>query len=386
MKQFKRSFIFTLLAAFCTFAVFISGYWTRGQQQTGSTNFPILHEAYEILIQHAFKPIPTPPAIEYGMIRGMLQAYGDPHTIFLEPVQSELETNSLQGSYGGIGVRLGNDAQGHVILYPFQASPAYKAGVKEGDRLLMVGDLEISTENPIDDINAAIRGPVGQKVTLKIARAPDYSPTQISVKFEVIQLPSVSWHIDTDEKRLGIVEINIIATTTPDEVTHAVQDLTSRGVEAIVLDLRNNGGGLLDAGIDTARLFLKDGVVIEQQYRGEDIKKYEVDKPGLFVSLPMTILVNQNTASASEIIAGSLQVHKRAKLIGTPTYGKDTVQLVFNLRDGSSLHVTAAQWWIPGLEPSLGGHGLQPDISLSPEDTNSDNAIRTAIQVLFPSN
>jgi len=386
MKQFKRSFIFTLLAAFYTFAVFISGYWTRGQQQTGSTNFPILHEAYEILIQHAFKPIPTPPAIEYGMIRGMLQAYGDPHTIFLEPVQSELETNSLQGSYGGIGVRLGNDAQGHVILYPFQASPAYKAGVKEGDRLLMVGDLEISTENPIDDINAAIRGPVGQKVTLKIARAPDYSPTQISVKFEVIQLPSVSWHIDTDEKRLGIVEINIIATTTPDEVTHAVQDLTSRGVEAIVLDLRNNGGGLLDAGIDTARLFLKDGVVIEQQYRGEDIKKYEVDKPGLFVSLPMTILVNQNTASASEIIAGSLQVHKRAKLIGTPTYGKDTVQLVFNLRDGSSLHVTAAQWWIPGLEPSLGGHGLQPDISLSPEDTNSDNAIRTAIQVLFSSN
>ncbi len=88
----------------------------------------------------------------------------------------------------------------------------------------MVGDLEISTEIPIDDINAAIRGPVGQKVTLKIARAPDYSPTQISVKFEVIQLPSVSWHIDTDEKRLGIVEINIIATTTPDEVTHAVQD------------------------------------------------------------------------------------------------------------------------------------------------------------------
>jgi carboxyl-terminal processing protease len=208
-------------------------------------------------------------------------------------------------------------------------------------------------------------------------------PIEVSVKREEIALPSVTWHLDAGEPRLGVIEINVIAATTSDEIQKAVKDLQSRGATAYALDLRNNGGGLLDAGIDIARLFLKDGVVMEQQFRGQEVKTYRVEKPGPLADIPLAVLVNGSTASASEIIAGALQAHERARLIGEPTYGKNTIQLVFELRDHSSIHVTAAQWWIPGLDAPRPGKGLQPDVPAKPGGP-PDPVIQAAIKALFP--
>lgn len=382
MLTFKRTFFFTFFAGLALGAAFLGGYLLHAYQQSQAATFPIFDEAYRLVDQHGYTPLPTPRALEYGMIRGMLQAYGDPHTSFLEPPQAELANDSLEGRYGGVGMRMAKDAGENWLLYPFPDGPAAKAGIQENDRLLGVESLQVSGQTPADQIEAAIRGPVGKVVHIRFAHPPDYAPLEAAIQREEIPLPSVTWHLDAGEPRLGVIEANIIASTTAEEITKAVKDLQSRGATAFALDLRNNGGGLLDAGIAIARLFLRDGVVIEQQFRGEAVKTYSVEKPGELADIPLVVLVNGGTASACEIIAGALQVHGRAKLIGEPTYGKNTIQLIFELGDKSSLHVTAAQWWIPGLDAPRPGKGLTPDIAVAPGGP-PDPFIQAAIQTLL---
>ena len=383
MNSFKQTFTFTFIAAICIAVAFFAGYMVNAAHPA-SADLPILHEAYNILRDHGLKPLPTAPALEYGMARGMTEAYGDPFTRFVEPPQHELETNSLQGKFGGIGVRLGTDPDGNYVLYPFPDGPAIKAGVQEGDRLLGVDDLLVTSATPVDTISAAIRGPVGDRVTIKVGRPPNFTPVDYEIKREEIALPTVTWHLDAGEPRLGVIEVNIIGETTPGEIKKAIEDMQGRGANAFALDLRNNGGGLLKEGINIARLFLRDGVIIEQQYRGQKVESYLVKEGGLFAEIKLAVLINENTASAAEIIAGAIQAHRRAKLIGATSYGKNTIQMVFDLQDGSSLHVTAAQWWIPGLEFPKEGHGLVPDLLVEAgEEGKPDPVIAATVKELF---
>jgi carboxyl-terminal processing protease len=208
---------------------------------------------------------------------------------------------------------------------------------------------------------------------------------QLAVRRSEFPIPSVAWHLEASELRLGVVEVNMLSANTSTEILNAFQELRNHGATSFVLDLRDNGGGLLNAGIDTARVFLKAGTVIEQQYRDKDVERYGVEKAGELINEPLVVLINENTASAAEIVAGALQANHRARLIGSPSYGKDTIQLVFDLKDGSSLHVTTARWWIPGLEPPLAENGLQPDLLIPPQtDPNgADAAIQAAIHEFF---
>jgi carboxyl-terminal processing protease len=273
-------------------------------------------------------------------------------------------------------------------LYPFPGSPAREAGIQDGDRLLTVGELVIQANTSLDMIQAALRGPVETPVTVTIASPPEYTPTELSIRRAEFPIPSVAWHVEASEPRLGVVEVNMISANTPSEIQKAFKDLRNQGATSFVLDLRDNGGGLLDAGIDTARLFLKEGTVIEQEYRDKDVETYRVDEAGELADVPVIILINKNTASAAEIIAGALQANQRARLIGAPSYGKDTIQLVYDLQDGSSLHVTTAHWWVPGLKPPIGENGLQPDIRIDGENdpNGADPAILAAKEYFFGSN
>lgn len=381
----RRTFISIILPIVFTFLGFAIGYLVHAQWGPSFGSFPILVQAYDILKNHGLSDLPPSTSIEYGMIRGMVDAYGDPYTIFVEPVQHELETDTLQGSFGGIGVQLSRDEDGHIVLYPIHESPAESAGIIDGDRLLSVEDLVLVPETDIELVQAELRGLVSDPVTISIGRAPDYFPQELKIVRSEFPLPSVTWHLDVDEPRMGVIDINVFAASTPDEILRAVADLGSRGASSYVLDLRDNFGGLLTAGVDVARLFLNEGVVIEQQYRGQNVETFRVSQPGTLADLPMVILINQHTASAAEIVAGSLKYHQRAKLIGVPTLGKDTIQLVFDLRDESSLHVTAAQWWVPGLDPPVSENGVQPDIFLDSnlEGSLPDPAIGSAKQILF---
>ena len=183
---FKKSFLITFVLGIFTSLGFAAGYLIRERWDLSGNQFPILLQAYDILRNEGLKPLPEGNAIEYGMIRGMVQAYDEPYTIFVEPAQHELESNALQGSFGGIGVRLNRDADGHVILYPFQNSPASKAGILDGDHLVAVADLSINPEVSMDSIQAALRGKVGQNVRVTVTRPPDVHSLEFSIRREEI--------------------------------------------------------------------------------------------------------------------------------------------------------------------------------------------------------
>ena len=382
--KYKRVLIFYIFFFIGTALAFGFGYMTRLlQDQSQPSQFAILAEAHEVLKKHAFDDLPEDPALEYGMIRGMVNAYGDPYTRFLPPAQHELSTDQLAGRYGGIGAGLEYDPEWYIILHPFADGPAAEAGILDGDRLLSVDGWEIIPNTPMDETVAAIRGPEGEPVTIEITRPPGYETFSFKIKRQDIPLPSVTWHLDPAEPRLGIFKVNQIADTTPDEIQKAVEDLSSRGATHFAMDLRGNGGGLVKAGVDIARLFLEDGAVIQEHYRGKDVETYEVSKPGPLVEIPLVVLVNENTASAAEIVAGALKMQDRALIIGTHTFGKDSIQLVFSLGDGSSMHVTAAKWWVPELETPIGKGGLIPDIVVNTEGVEGDPFIQATILALF---
>lgn len=387
MNLQRREKLLNVLSVFLMVAAvlmaFAAGYLVRDRRAPGG-DLPVLRQAYEILLLHGYNDPPAAPALEYGMIKGMVQAYNDPFTYFNEPAQFEITSQNLEGKFGGIGVTLGRDADNIPVLHPIADGPAAKAGVMDGDRLVQVDKLAITQDTTTDQIIAAVRGPVGSKVIIGITRPPDNQRLDFTIERQEYALPSVMGYIEPLDARVGVLKINIIADTTADELLKSVADLQQKGATHFVLDLRDNSGGLLDSGIETARLFLSDGTVIIQQYKGQAEKSFDVTKRGQLADIPLVVLVNQNTASAAEIIAGSIQAHKRAPLIGTHTYGKDTIQLVFKLKDGSSLNVTAAHWWVPGI-PKFGGIGLQPDKSVEQpaQSQNVDPFIQAAIANFF---
>lgn len=379
----RLRYLFLLLVVFIGFlGAFLSGFFLKSYFDSQIYKFPVLNQAYNILINHSFLSLPDSKALEYGMIRGLLLSSDDPYASFQEPVQHELESNDLQGSFGGVGVEIIRGAGGEILVYPIKNGPAYRAGLINDDQLIQIDDMKISSEVQIDDIKAALRGPVHQSVRLIIMRKDEDDPINFIIKREEIHLPSVTYHLAPEESSIGIINVNIIAESTSDEIKNAIEQLHKEGAGKYILDLRDNGGGLLTAGIEITKMFLEDGIIMQQKYRGQDVETFRTSSPGIFSALPITILINRNTASAAEIIAGAIQAHDRAKLIGEPSFGKDSIQLIFDLQDGSSLHLTAAKWWIPGLDPPLSMGGLQPDLVTIQDDPQIDSTLNTAIEFL----
>jgi len=196
------------------------------------------------------------------------------------------------------------------------------------------------------------------------------------IRRESISLPSVSYNLIPEETRIGMIKINRISDTTKDEIKTGIQDLSENGAQGFILDLRNNGGGLVDSGVEIARLFLEDGEIMRRQFKGQEVEISKVEKPGPFTQYPMVVFVNGNTASAAEIVAGAINKTNRAALIGQSTFGKTTIQYIFDLEDGSSVHITSGRWWITGQ-----AFPLEPDLVLAVDATNA-NFLQAAIEVL----
>jgi carboxyl-terminal processing protease len=347
-------------------------------------SFPLVDEAYSILENHAYRSLPESPTIEYGMIRGMISALGDPYTHFVEPVAHVLQSNELRGEFGGIGANIEWNLQGDFLLYPFEGGPAAQAGVQTGDLLLAVEALVVTPQTELNTIQAALSGTAGQPVHITILRQPTGQQQNFSIVRASYPLPSITYLLDPDEPRLGVVKINLMSAMTDEELQNAFQTLQQLGATHFVLDLRDNRGGLLDTGVDLARLFLQGGaVVLQQQYKSRSVESFWVQQNGPLFDLPLAVLINGNTASAAEIFAGAMKANERALLVGQPSFGKSTLQLVFELSDKSSIHVTAAEWWIPGLEPPVSEGGIQPDILITDDPTQPRPEMRVIMQHWF---
>ena len=350
-----------------------------------SSELPILNEALAILRENGLYEITEEMNLEYGMIRGMVQEYGDPFTAFVEPVQNELQSDQLTGSYGGIGSMIEYREDGYYYLLPYPNSPAGNAGIQEHDRLIAVDDVLIEEFDDVSAIASAVRGETGSKVNITVLKTPDYEIEETyKIKRQEVPLPSLLAYQNDQYPDIGIINIHIIASSTTDELVTAIQDLKDKGVERFVIDLRNNGGGLLDAGIELAELFLlKDQVVIHEKAKGEDVKIVTANRNGKFSDLPIIFIVNENTASAAEIFAGAIQANNRAILVGKQTYGKNTIQLVYNLSDDSSFRVTNANWWFPAIESFTREFGLIPDVEFGDIDSMDTSIMTTAIEKLL---
>jgi len=380
-KMTRTKLIFFLFIIGLGFlGAFLSGFYLKAYFSPKANDFPILNQAYHILINHAYTTLPEPPGLEYGMIRGLLESSTDPYATFQEPVQHELESNNLQGSFGGIGVEFNYDSDRNLIIFPIGNGPAAKAGIKKGDRLLQVDQLSVNTDTSLDDLKAAVRGPIGEPVNILVYRSNVEPILEFEIIREEIHLPSVTWRISPDDATVGIIKMNIIAESTSQEIIDAVDQLQHEGVEKFIIDLRDNGGGLLTAGIEISRLFLQDGIIIQQQYQGENVETFRAAKPGDLSGIPLVILINEKTASAAEIIAGALQSNARAILIGVNSFGKDSIQLIFDLDDGSSMHITAAKWWFPNLDHPISEGGLVPDIEIYQDDSPVDVILNAAVK------
>jgi carboxyl-terminal processing protease len=248
--------------------------------------------------------------------------------------------------------------------------PAARAGILDGDVLLAVEGETITPLMSVEDVVAMIRGEEGTGVLLTLRRTGQALPIGVKVVRERIDTPSVEWRLLDKDRGIGYARVGLFAENTATELLTGIGELQVQGVQKLVLDLRGNGGGLLDAAIQTTSVFLKDGDVLREVKRGGQERYF----PAKSVSSPaqtweVALLVDGGTASASEIVAGALRDHGRAVLIGEKTFGKGSVQEVHELPDGSSLHVTVAQWLTPDRH-QIDKVGLEPDISvtLTPED------------------
>jgi carboxyl-terminal processing protease len=321
----------------------------------------------------------------WGAIRGALTTLDDPHTTFLEPQPRRREKEDLSGRFGGIGAAVSQDEEGRIVLDPMPDLPAEKAGIQKGDILLQVDDTELTPEMTVDQVVSLIRGEIGTVVRLTLRREGQAEPIVFEIERQEIPSDSVEWRMLEEAPGVGYIRIMLFSSRTAKELDKALAELKSRGATQLIVDLRGNGGGLFDSAIDVTSRFLADGAVVYQVEKDSQEQAFNA-RPGSGVETrPVVLLVDGGTASASEIVAGALQDRGRAALVGQKTYGKGSVQQVFDLSDGSSVHITASKWLTPNRR-QIDGYGLAPDVEvpISDEDRNQgrDPQLERAIEEL----
>ncbi|MBN1966273.1 MAG: S41 family peptidase [Anaerolineae bacterium] len=345
-------------------------------------NYDLLLEVQSLLDTHYVRELPEQSELEYAAIRGVLGLLNDPYTFFNPPAVTQSESDVLAGQYGGIGIQVQHADDGSFVLYPFPDGPAAQAGIQDGDILVAVADWIIEPGTQMDEIRQAMRGEVGNGngVSLVLRDRTSGEQNEYFVEFAVIEVPSVVWRTLVEDTRIGYVQILRFTSRTPDELAEALQELLDLNIQGWILDVRDNAGGLLQEAIEVADAFLDDGVIAYEAMRDSE-HEYRAQPGGAGTTLPMVVLVNGGTASAAELVAGALQDLGRAVVIGQTTYGKGSVQFIFPLVDGSSVHITSALWYTPNRN-QLEHNGLTPDIPMIPAEDGRDVEMGEAIRHL----
>ncbi|MHB8427991.1 MAG: S41 family peptidase [Acidiferrobacterales bacterium] len=322
-------------------------------------DFRLMAQAWNTIQQHYVdRAAVIPRHIAYGAISGMVNSLGDTgHSTFLTPSMVREERESLRGQFAGIGIEVQMKNRQLVIVAPIDGSPAQKAGLQAGDIILDVNGHSIAGQ-PINKVVGEIKGPPGTRVSLTIRNPKTGKLRQFHLVRAHIRLSSVTWHM-LPGTRIAHVRIALFSKGTAKELAKALDAAQAQGAKAIILDLRNDPGGLFDEAIDTASLFLQHGnVLLERNVHGH-VRKVPVRRGTPKFTLPMEVLVNSGTASAAEIVAGALRDAGRANLIGQTTFGTGTVLEAYPLSDGSAL-VLAVQEWLTPHGRSFWHHGITP--------------------------
>jgi len=289
----------------------------------------------------------------YGAIKGLVQSYNDPATIFLTPEETEEFNNLNSGKYfEGIGAELGYSDGSIIIVAPIDGSPAKEAGIRPGDLILAVDDYEVKSGDNIYDIVAKIRGESGTKVSLKVLHKGELEPVVLEITRGEITVPSMTLKYVGDSNDVAYIDIARFTESSLSEWESkwdsVAQDVQRSGVDKVLIDLRGNPGGYFDAAVYAADDFLDTGKIISKQEDGNgNVQTFEAKSGGKLLGKKVVVIVDEGSASASEIFTGALQQNKVATVVGTKTFGKGTAQTVIDLADGLSVHVTILKWLLP---------------------------------------
>lgn len=296
----------------------------------------------------------------YGAAKGLVASLEDPYTVFMDPEEYEKFEEAMSGEFQGIGAEIGYKDGNIVIISPIKGAPAEKAGLRAGDRVFLI-DGESTQGMSIQEAVTLIRGPKGEKVELTVLREGAKEPLEIVIVRDNIILDSVEWSI---EDGIATIEISQFGNDVLKEFRGAMMEIVLQKPNGIIIDLRNNGGGLLDACVEITSEFLDKKLIVQTRGRKfGDTAEITAGSGGAFVETPLIVLINKGSASASEIFSGAIQDHKRGLLIGETSFGKGTVQNVIPMSDGSSLKVTIAEWLTPDGN-SINEEGIDPDIEI----------------------
>ena len=325
-----------------------------------------------------------------GAISGMVKGAGDPYTVFFPPQESKTFQQDVNGSFGGIGAEIGKRNNFLVIIAPLENTPAKKAGLMAGDKILKING-EITDDISVDQAVSKIRGEVGTNVVLNILRVADPTKAKdITIERAIIKIPITKLEALKDNQ-IAHLSFYSFTSTAPFEFQQAAAKiLSTTSYKGVILDLRNNPGGYLEVAVDIAGWFLNTGdlVAIEDFGNNNDQNKtteFRASGLGALKNYPLVILVNQGTASAAEILAGALRDNRGVKFIGEKTFGKGSVQELVNLKNNSSLKVTVAKWLTPK-KYSISESGLEPDykVTITEDDIKNDKdpQLDKAVEVL----
>lgn len=320
----------------------------------------------EVANKYVDKKAIDPDKMYYGAIQGMVAAVGDPYTIFLPPSAQEATKEDLGGSFEGVGIELGyNKDKNLVVIAPLQGSPAEKAGIQAGDVIVKINGKD-STGITLPDAVNLIRGPKGSQVSLQIYREGADKPQDFSITRDTIVVKSVQFSLKQSPagRKIAYIRLSRFGDRTAQEWDEAVGSTLASGAEGVILDVRNNPGGYLAGARYIGSEFLDEGrnVVLQQDARGGQIP-YPVNRRGRLLKLPLVVLINRGSASASEIVSGAIQDYKRGTLVGGQSFGKGTIQDTEDLPGGTGLHITTAKWLTP-TGRWIHGTGLTPDIKV----------------------
>lgn len=353
-------------------------------------DFKLFWDTWDLVSRQYFdKKAIDPDKLFYGSIAGMVSAIGDPYTVFLPPEQQKTTKEELNGSFDGVGIQLGFDKDKRlVVIAPLKGTPAEKIGIKPQDMIIKIGDKDTNGMS-LPEAVKLIRGPKGTQISLTIFQEGDSDTKTYTLTRETIVVKSVeSVFKDTvSGKKVAVIKLSRFGERTKDEWTEAVDEIVSNKPSAVVLDVRNNPGGFLEGAVFVLSEFLDSGdVVLQENNEGERLP-FKVNRVGKLTKLPVVVLINKGSASASEIVAGALQDRKRARLVGEKSFGKGTIQEAQELPNKTGIHITVSKWLTPNGRWVNETEGFEPDVIIEmkkeeKEDATKDPQLDKALELL----
>lgn len=383
IKLFPKTLIYILIAIL----FFSGGYWMgfrenskevihrvtnrnfEPKQDVEELDFELFWETWELLEDKYVDQPLSDEDLFYGALEGLVASLDDPHSVFLNPEMTEEFNREMNGEFEGIGAEVGIRNERVTVISPLPDTPAKRAGLQPQDAIYAIDDVD-TTGMPLDEAVNRIRGKKGSVVKLTILRKGETELRDIEVTRDVITVPSVTWEIKEDG--IAYVEIYHFNSDAISGFKKVANEILLEEPSAIILDLRSNPGGFFGASISVSDYWLDEGVIVKEVFSDGAEEEYSASSGAIFGNLPTVVLVNGGSASASEIVAGALQDHNKATIVGEQTFGKGSVQGLNYLEDGSSIKLTTAKWLTPDGK-QIDGEGITPDVIVEMEKEDYEN-------------